>query len=135
MMGLARFRALLGAYGAEPGRWPAVERASALALLEQSREAEAARNEAAQLDRLLDQAPRPAPPRLEATEFARRVTAAAQQTVRPYRIGNALWLRAVGLAAAALVGFVVGTSQLADLNDSATPASVAPIDVAEVSPW
>jgi hypothetical protein len=134
MTGLARFRALLDAYGAEPGRWPAAERASALALLQESEGAEAARNEAAPLDALLDQAPRPSPPRLEATELARRVTAAAQDTVRPYRIRNAVVLRAVGLAAAALVGFVVGATQLADINDSTT-ATVVPIDVAEVSPW
>ena len=44
-----------------------------------------------------------------------------------------LWLRAVGLAAAALIGFVVGTTQLTDIGDSA--ASVAPIDVADVAPW
>jgi hypothetical protein len=138
MTGLARFRALLEAYGAEARRWPAAERAGALALLQESPEAEAARIETARLDSLLDRAPPTSPPRIAAAELARRVTVASQETVRPYRIGDMLWLRAVGLAAAALVGLVVGASQLADFNDSSTDstmASVAPIDVAEVSPW
>jgi hypothetical protein len=33
-----------------------------------------------------------------------------------------LWLRAVGLAAAALIGFVVGTTQLTDIGDSSASA-------------
>jgi len=39
----------------------------------------------------------------------------------------------VGLAAAALIGFVVGTTQLTNIGDSA--ASVAPIDATDVAPW
>ncbi len=56
-MSLERLRALLDAYGANPDRWPPEERATALALLEQSPEAQRWRDASAHLDALLDQAP------------------------------------------------------------------------------
>jgi len=134
MTPLNRFRDLLGAYGADPKRWPPAERARALLLLGNSTEAEALRREAAALDSLLDQAPRPALPRIEAAILVARITAQPQETYRSHqRLQNMLWLRAVGLAAAALIGFVVGTTQLTDIGDSS--ASVASIDVADVAPW
>lgn len=51
-----RFTTLVGAYGADPERWPEAERAAALTLLAFSVEARALRDEAASLDALLDQA-------------------------------------------------------------------------------
>src|SRR5262249_26779464 len=114
MTRLARFRELIGAYGAEPGRWPAGERAEAEALLGRLEEARAVQREAAILDALLDQAPRPALPRLAPATLAARITARPQETARsPWRPRETVWLRAVGLAAAAIIGFVVGTTQLA----------------------
>ncbi len=56
-MSLERFRVLLGAYGANPDRWPPEERAAALALLEQSPQAQRWRDASASLDALLDHAP------------------------------------------------------------------------------
>jgi hypothetical protein len=56
-MSLERLRALLDAYGANPDRWPAEERASALALLEQSPQAQRWRDASASVDALLDHAP------------------------------------------------------------------------------
>ena len=58
-MSLARFRALLDAYGADPDRWPAEERDAAHALLAQSPEAQRWRDASAQLDAILDRAPAP----------------------------------------------------------------------------
>ena len=134
MTPLNRFRDLLGAYGADPRRWPPAERARALLLLGNSAEAEALRREAAALDSLLDQAPRPALPRIEAAMLAARITAQPQETYRSHRrYQELLWLRALGLAAAAIMGFVVGTTQLTDIGDSA--ASGTAIDVADVAPW
>ncbi|HSY87710.1 MAG TPA: hypothetical protein VLA85_14185, partial [Verrucomicrobiae bacterium] len=99
-----------------------------------SAEAEALRREAAALDSLLDQAPRPALPRIEAAVLAARIAAQPQEAYLPHgRFQDRLWLRAVGLAAAALIGFVVGTTQLTDIGDSAV--SGTPIDVADVAPW
>jgi len=60
-MDLLRFRQIVEAYGGEPSRWPEAERESALALLEGSAEARAARDDAGRLDALLDRAPRQAP--------------------------------------------------------------------------
>jgi hypothetical protein len=66
--------------------------------------------------------------------LAARITARPQEAYRRHgRFQDMLWLRAVGLAAAALIGFVVGTTQLTDIGDSS--ASAAPIDVADVAPW
>jgi hypothetical protein len=135
MTRLARFRDLIDAYGADPKRWPPDERAAAEALIARSPEAAALRRAAAALDALLDQAPAPAAPRLEATMLAARIARAPQETIRPalLRFQDEFWIRAVGLAAAAVIGFVVGTTQMADLGEPAS--SLAPIDVAEISPW
>jgi len=56
-MTLDRLRTLLDAYGADPARWPAVERAAALELLARSPEARAHRVAAARLDDALDAVP------------------------------------------------------------------------------
>ena len=53
-MSLARFRALLDAYGANPDRWPPEECDAARALLAQSPHAQRWRDASAQLDALLD---------------------------------------------------------------------------------
>lgn len=56
-MSLERLRALLDAYGANPDRWPPEERATAIALLEQSPQAQRWRDASARVDALLDHAP------------------------------------------------------------------------------
>lgn len=53
-MDMTRLSELLDAYGADPGRWPASERAAALALLAASDAARAQQRIAAQLDEALD---------------------------------------------------------------------------------
>lgn len=107
-MTLEQLTALLDAYGANPQRWPAEQRAAALALVLRSPEARAKRDAAARLDALLDSAPstRPSP------ELAARVLATAG--VRARRVGtpgaarqrHPAWryaLAAVPLAAAAAI--------------------------------
>jgi hypothetical protein len=56
-IGLARFRAMLDAYGANSDRWPPEERDAGRALLAQSPQAQRWRDASAQLDALLDLAP------------------------------------------------------------------------------
>ena len=51
-MNETRLKRLIEAYGAEPERWPAGDRAAALALLDTSAEARALVAEARRLDRL-----------------------------------------------------------------------------------
>lgn len=58
-IGLDRFRHLLDAHGADPARWPAQERAAALALVEAEPAARALLDEARALDVALDALPTP----------------------------------------------------------------------------
>ena len=81
-MSLARLRALLEAYGANPDRWPAEERSAALALLAQSPEAQGWRDASAHLDALLDQAPTHEG---SAALIERIVAAARARTLTPIR--------------------------------------------------
>ena len=124
---LARFEALLDAYGAEPRRWPADRRAAAAALLARSPEAQALRAAAARLDGLIDAARvEPAPAHLIG-----RVLAAAPKPAAPRRGWVAGLLKpAAGLAFAAVLGlglggvvspFGAGNGELADA-DSVTLA-------------
>ena len=70
---LERLGVLLDAYGAAAERWPDTERAAARWLIAQSAAARARREEAADLDRLLDALPAEAP----SSSLAVRVIAAA----------------------------------------------------------
>ncbi len=100
-MGLARFRAILDAFGAEPLRWPAAERASAEALLTDSAEARRLQEAAAALDDLLAQseAPRPSPQLRAAILHA----APSRQVVQRGPIRR-LWGAAVSVLAGELGG-------------------------------
>jgi anti-sigma factor RsiW len=102
---LAQFEALLGAYGAEPRRWPTDRRAAAEALLARSPEAQSLRAAAAQLDGLLDSAGvAPAPAHLVG-----RVLAAAPGAPTANKGWFAGLLRpAAGLAFAAVLGLGLG---------------------------
>jgi ferric-dicitrate binding protein FerR (iron transport regulator) len=123
---LARFEALLDAYGAEPRRWPADRRAAAEAFLARSSEAQALHAAAARLDALIDTAAiEPAPAHL----VGRAIAAAPQPRARGSWFGGLL-RPAAGLAFAAVLGlglgglvspFGAGNGELADA-DSATYA-------------
>jgi hypothetical protein len=103
---LARFGALLDAYGAEPRRWPSDRRAAAEALLARSHEAQALQAAALRLDGLLDTAAvEPAPAHLIG-----RVIAAAPRAAAPRTSWFAALLKpAAGLAFAALLGLGLGS--------------------------
>ena len=146
MMGLDRFRELLDAYGAEPGRWPANERGAAAALLAQNPEAARLRMHAAAIDAMLDRATL-APPVIDAEQLIASITTEPQPvaepkggtaeivTLRPVRrpAPGAFWLKVASLAAAAAIGFLVGASQLTGLGDPTTPTSG--VELADISPW
>lgn len=142
MMSLDRLKILLDAYGADPRRWPAAERAAAQALLGSSADARTAAHEAGRLDALLDRAPvradAAADPALLAAIIAKTVPAAASR--RPARSWTeafaarfAFWPNFAALAAAGVVGFLIGWT---DLNQSAAasrdmPDLIAPMTVEE----
>lgn len=137
---LERFRELMDAYGGDPRRWPPMDRAPAAALLAASAEARALLAEAVTLDRLLDAAESVALPALDADRLIVRATGAAQDRAnfRPIGVmrpaGQRLWLRAASLAAATIIGFVVGWTQLADTS-GATAASGSSLDYAGDLSW
>ncbi|PKQ08120.1 MAG: hypothetical protein CVT73_07840 [Alphaproteobacteria bacterium HGW-Alphaproteobacteria-12] len=83
---LERLKAILAAYGASPGRWPADERMAAEALLAASAEARGLVADAALFDMLLDEAPLDAPSRA----LAERLVAARPRAVPPARASLAL---------------------------------------------
>src|SRR6202142_3331296 len=141
MTGLDRFRELLDAYGAEPRRWPAGERAAAEALLAREPEARALRAKAAAIDGLLDRATPLAPPIIDAEILVADITAKPQSmpaegvALRPARRAPAgvFWLKVASLAAAAILGFFIGVTQLLNPGDTSAPTSG--LELADVSPW
>ena len=139
MMGLDRFRELMEAYGADPQRWPANERAGAETLLAQNADAVTLRRRAASLDALLDSATVPAAA-IDAERLIASVTAQPQRsaeivTLRPARrqTGSGFWLKVASLAAAAAIGFLVGVTQLGGLGDPSAPSTG--VELADISPW
>ena len=141
MMGMDRLRELLEAYGAEPGRWPAQERAAAQTLLAENEEARRLRKQAASVDGLLDRATPIAPPIIDAELLVASVTATPQKTaeivpLRPaarHSSGGSFWLKVASLAAAAMIGFLVGVTQFTGISDTSTSSSG--LELADVSPW
>ncbi len=102
---LARFEALLDAYGAEPRRWPADRRAAAEALLKRSPEAQALHASARRLDSLIDAArAEPVPAHL----VGRVIAAAPQPRARGGWFGGIL-KPVAGIAFAAVLGLALGT--------------------------
>ena len=141
MMGMDRLRELLEAYGAEPGRWPAKERVAALALLAGNEEARRLQKQAATVDGLLDRATPIAPPIIDAELLVASVTAIPQKTAEIVALrpaarrssGGSFWLKVASLAAAAMIGFLVGVSQFTGISDTSTSSSG--LELADVSPW
>lgn len=135
-MDMARFQALLDAYGAWPARWPEAERAAAEALMAVNPAARAARRQALPFDAMLDTL---TPPSLPAG-LADRIMAAvpdrapvpvpvearvaANSNVRP-------WPMALALAASAAIGLWVGIAA-GPLTGNATAGDLASLDQQEV---
>ncbi len=137
-MKLARFSAILEAYGATPERWPEAERAAALALTRSSLVAARALAQARALDNALESSALAA-----ADADASRLTyihariVAATNAVPPSLLRrwlgfdlapSQLWPSVAGLALATVLGFAVGISGLmqADTNRDADDSIVLP---------
>ena len=134
-MNIERFRILLEANGGDPARWPAAERAAAAAFARTAPEAAALLAAARALDAALDRVPAAAP-ELDPVAVAAVASAApqrrpAQPRSRGWGFGFA-WPNLAGLAAAAVVGFVVGWSGIAwPLDGMYDVADTAPISTTE----
>ncbi|MBC7134933.1 MAG: hypothetical protein H5U25_04705 [Oceanibaculum nanhaiense] len=141
-MDLQRLETLLDAYGADPARWPVVERAAALALLAIEPAAQARLEQARQLDRVLDRLP-PAP--APAGDLAARIRAAARQQgalsapVAPVLVpipanGNrAPWRFTMALAASAVIGLWLGFAAGPYTLDTGGTIDLAALDQQDVA--
>lgn len=143
MIAFDRLRSLIDAYGAEPARWPADERAAALLLLANSAEARAYAQDAGVLDAMLDRAPLRPTVTVDPAALAAKITrapnrrAAARATWSRRPVFGFGWPNLAALAAAAIVGFVVGWT---DLNGTAATNrdiidAVASLSAADDAVW
>lgn len=114
-----RFRTLVDAYGADPARWPARERAAAEALLAGDEQAHAVLDEAAALDRILAGAP-PVTASTGLRDVIRRMTQDMPQhkplslgeILASWLPGRRLWPNLAGLAVALVLGVTLGASDI-----------------------
>jgi len=114
-----RVREIVAAYGADAARWPAAERAAALAIVRDDPELSALLQEARRLDAMLDEFAPPLP-KVNAGDLAGRIMGSAPQTRVRRRRGEASvpfwrwfgWPKLAGLAMAGLIGFTVGWTGL-----------------------
>lgn len=131
-MGLTRLKDMIDAYGAEPGRWPAGERAAAQALLRQSAEARALQDDARRLDRALDLMPGVGP----STALAGRILGATPASRGAWALWRIVWpferpWRPVAAwASAAAFGLLLGmvTPPAGLLAEDGTEVAYAQID-------
>ncbi len=118
-----RFEGLTGAYGGESARWPQAERAPALRYLAATPAAHRTRAEALQLDAMLDAWSMDAP----GAALAQRIAAGAPAT-RGLRARD-LWLSGVGLAAACVIGIMVGAGLGASSQSMTHETDTATVNV------
>lgn len=126
-MNTERFQELADAFGADLRRWPDLERFTAERFLRDSpQEARAILDGAAELDVFLDKAASAAP----SLALKERIIALAPRQLRPAFTRRGAWASGAGLAAACVLGVMVGAnvsaSFLADPNlDTVIEASTA----------
>jgi hypothetical protein len=115
---IRRFQKILESYGASEDRWPVAERDAAQALVRNSPEARKLRDDAIELDRVLDLADSPEP----SPALATRIVSAARQTpgwgerlstiaaeIWPF---GRQWQAAAIFASAAILGLALGAVPL-----------------------
>lgn len=123
-MTIERLRLLLDTWGAASERWPATERAAALALIARSPDARALRDEAVRLDALLDADPADAP----SDALVARVLAAAPAPPRARVVRPVRWLVPLAMAAG-LAAVWLGRSVAPPASE---PLPIAALGVYEV---
>lgn len=105
----ARVLALVDAYGGDPARWPQREREAAVALLSGDRDLARAAEEARHLDLMLDSLPAPRPnPALRVA--LKEIPERGSPLLDLIAGWVGLWRPAAGLAAAAVLGIVLGVA-------------------------
>ncbi|WPZ33173.1 hypothetical protein T8K17_18255 [Thalassobaculum sp. OXR-137] len=105
----ARVLALVEAYGGDPARWPERDREAAVALLSGDRELARAADDARSLDMMLDTLPVPQPsPALRVA--LKDIPERGHPLLELVAGWFGLWRPAAGLAAAAVLGVVLGAT-------------------------
>ena len=104
-MNAERFKLLADAYGANLDRWPANERAAAVAFMGEDPDAPVWLADAESLDRLLGAAPSPAPSAVLREEIIASAPRAKAGWMR-----RGAWMSGAGLGAACVLGVVVGAN-------------------------
>jgi hypothetical protein len=126
-----RVREIIAAYGADAARWPAAERAAALAIVRDDAELSALLRDAGWLDAALDSFALPLPV-VNAADLAGRIMASASQVPARRRPDEASvpfwrwfgWPKLAGLAMAGVIGFTIGWTGLdAQLGEWMAPGS------------
>ena len=122
-----RFRELIDAYGADSARWPANERAAALAFAKADAQAGAMLTEAKRLDALIG-GMQIKPPFIDTARSVAAATRLAQEPDTSNVVAFAakrratrpvmMWARGAALAAATVCGFIIGMSDQGSLGDS-----------------
>lgn len=134
-----RLQTILGAYGADPARWPVGERAAAERFLATSPATRRYRDDLARLDAKLDELPLPSANPLDTTILTARIVAMPQRD--PLRHPVEWLVRAIGLRgpaaagfalAAALAGFVVGWGYPEPAAGDETLAGLFPVSSSEI---
>lgn len=133
-MELERLRELIDAYGADPHRWPEGEREEAAVFAEGSPEAQRLQAEARRLDAVLAQAPDPAlSPTLGTKILALADTPQdrpGSAAILPFRLNPSFLLpRLTSLAAAGILGFMVGGSMVGESNYPGTNSEDNRVDI------
>jgi len=105
-MNAERFKLLADAYGADLDRWPANERDAAVAFMGEDSNAPVWLADAESLDRLLNQAHLPTP----SAVVRERIIASAPRAARAGQMRRGAWVSGAGLAAACVLGLVVGAN-------------------------
>lgn len=133
-----RLTVLIDAYGADLRRWPEGEREAARALLAADAEARERLAEAADLDAVLDAAPRPSVSIALRDRVLASAATAGLKPRRRFHMGRLLWWSGAGWAAAACAGVAFGVGLTTHLTADAQAdavlyqASLAGVDDMEV---
>jgi hypothetical protein len=134
-MDMARLAELLDAYGADARRWPKDEREAALALLSDSAEARALRDDAAALDTLLDTSSAPAPsPELMAAILAGAARPGWRRWLAEFWPVGPAWQPASAFAVAVVLGVAIGIGAPDLVLPDAADSAVAEVESLALGP-
>lgn len=133
-MTLARFEALLDAYGADEARWPKTERDAALALCAVEPRAASLRQAARSLDALLDHAPSHAASAALAARVA-EIPLQAARRAQAFWTRERIWGAVLAGVTACVLGALSGAYSDAQSSTTDTSASTTTTESSDEAAW